>query len=123
MHITRHPQTAALIRRARRVADYLQAEVLAVGVRQQKLRDDDEINLEKHLNFARNLHINTETIEGENVPEALVSFARHHKVTQIYITSPDEPSWQPLWKRSLAQQVVRLARDMRVVIVSNRGQF
>ena len=81
-----------------------------------------EVNLEKHLPFARNLHINAETIEGGSVAEALVGFARQHQVTQIYIASIDELSWRPPWKRSLAQQVVRLARDMRVVIGSNRSQ-
>ena len=58
VHVTSHPHTAALIRRARRVADFLQAEFIAVRFDRNSCRTIEEANLEKHLTFARNLHIN-----------------------------------------------------------------
>jgi K+-sensing histidine kinase KdpD len=50
----------------------------------------------------------------------VVDFARRHRITQIYVSSPDQQPWRLFWRRSVPQQIVRLARDMRVVIVSNR---
>ncbi|MGH9630227.1 MAG: histidine kinase, partial [Bryobacteraceae bacterium] len=76
--------------------------------------------LDKHLNFATNLHIATETVVGDQVAETVVEFARRRD-TQIYVSSPDQQPRHSFWSRSVPQQIVRLARDMRVVIVSGRG--
>ena len=54
IHVTEDPATAALIRRAKRVADYLHAECYAVCLRGETTV---QTAAEKHLNFARNLHI------------------------------------------------------------------
>jgi two-component system sensor histidine kinase KdpD len=122
IHVTSHPHTAALIRRARRIADYLQADCFALAVRSTDKSADQDGHLEKHLNFARNLHITTEVIDSDRVPEAVVEFARSRGITQIYVSSPDQQPWRSFWSRSVPQQIVRLARDMRVVIVSDRSQ-
>jgi two-component system, OmpR family, sensor histidine kinase KdpD len=116
IHVTSHPHTAALIRRARRIADFLQAECLAVAI-----RGKDAETLDRHLTFARSLQIAVEVLDAEEVAPAVVDYARQRGVTQIYLSSPDEQ--MSLWRRSIAQQVVRLARDMRVVIVSSRPQL
>lgn len=121
VHITSHPHAAALIRRARRVADFLQAECLALGVRCAGSSTDEDVNLDKHLNFARNLHIDVEVVDANNVAQAVVEFARSRRATQIYVSSPDQQPWRSFWVRSVPQQIVRSARDMRVVIVSNRS--
>ena len=121
IHVTGHPHTAALIRRAHRVADYLQAGCFALAVRSTKVSGDQDVSLNKHLNFARNLHIATEVIDSDRVAEAVVEFARSKSITQIYVSNPDQQPWHALWSRSIPQQIVRLARDMRVVIVSNRA--
>lgn len=115
IHVTSHPHAAALIRRARRVADFLQAECLAVAVQRE-----DDAGLEKHLTFARNLHIDVEVVDAGDVAEAVVDFARRRQATQIYVSSPDQHAWHTFGRRSIPQQIVRLARDMRVVLVSNR---
>jgi two-component system, OmpR family, sensor histidine kinase KdpD len=121
VHITGHPHTAALIRRARRVADHLQADCFAVAVRSTRSSTDPELAIDKHLDFAKNLHISTEVIDSDHVAAAVVEFARSKDITQIYVSSPDQQPWRPFWSRSVPQQIVRLARDMRVVIVSNRA--
>lgn len=119
--VTSHPHTAALIRRARRIADFLQAECLAVAVQCAGASERGDENLEKHLSFARNLHIEVEIVGADRVGAAVVDFARSRNVTQIYVSSPDQQPWRLFWTRSIPQQIVRLARDMRVVIVSDRG--
>ncbi len=124
VHITPEPSSAALIRRAKRVADYLKVECFAVAVSRQKdLRDlspGTRHSLEKHLHFARNLHIHTQLLEGTKVAEEIVSFARSHRVTQIYLARPGKQLWRLPLTRSLVQQVSHLARDMEVTIVAER---
>jgi two-component system sensor histidine kinase KdpD len=120
IHVTSHPHTAALIRRARRIADFLQAECLAVAVRSPADAKERE-SLDKHLTFARNLHISVEVLDADEVAEAVVTFARGKGATQIYVSSPDRQPRSSFLRRSIPQQIVRLARDMRVVIVSKRG--
>ena len=121
IHVTSHPHTAAVIRRARRVADYLQAECFAIAIRCPGDPKNAETNLDKHLSFARNLHIDVEVLNTDRVAQAVVDFARQKHASQIYVSSPDQQPWRSLWRRTVPQQIVRLARDMRVVIVSNRA--
>jgi two-component system sensor histidine kinase KdpD len=121
---TADPQTAMLIRRAKRVSDFLSAECFAVAVQPtgdlSELSPTDREELERHLNFARNLHIETRILEGADVASALVDFARRNQITQIFLAQPREGMWIPLLSRDLVQRIVRLAKDMQIVIVSNR---
>jgi two-component system, OmpR family, sensor histidine kinase KdpD len=122
--ITDDPSTAALIRRGRRVADYLKADCFAVFIHRQidlqGLPRAEREAIERHLNFARNLHVETRVLQGENVAQALVNFARLHRITQIYLARPRQRPWSRLLSRDLLGQVVRLARDMQVTIVADR---
>jgi two-component system sensor histidine kinase KdpD len=122
--ITAEPETAMLIRRAKRVSDFMSAECFAVSVQPSGdlsgLSRTDREALERHLNFARNLHIETRIIEGEDVASALVDFAHRNEVTQMFLTQPPESKLIPLLSRNLVQKVVRLAKDVQIVIVSRR---
>jgi len=118
IHITADSSTAALIRRGRRVADYLQAECYAVCVDHTGDTEAREA-VERHLALARNLHIETRVIAGKNTAAALVDFAREHQITQIFLARPQQHG-RSLLGRSLAQQVVRLGEEMQVIVVGNR---
>ncbi len=122
--ITDDPSTAALVRRGRRVADYLQADCFAVFIYRQpdlsRLPKAQRERVERHLNFARNLHIETRVLQGDNVAQTLVNFARLHRVTQIFLARPRLRSWPRFFHRNLLGDVVRLARDMQVTIVAER---
>ncbi len=124
LHVTADPATAVLIRRGRRMADYLQADCIAVAVEQsaslETLGPEEQERLKKHLEFARNLHIDTRILEGDDTAAALVEFARANKVSQIFIARPQRTPWTANLGRSLIQRVVQLARDMRVTIVADR---
>jgi two-component system, OmpR family, sensor histidine kinase KdpD len=121
---TSDPQTAMLIRRAKRVSDFLSAECFAVAVQPtgdlSELSQTDHEALERHLNFARNLHIETRILEGTDVAAALVDFARRNQITQIFLAQPRERVWVPMLSRDLVQRIVGMAKDMQIVIVSDR---
>jgi two-component system sensor histidine kinase KdpD len=119
------PASAALIRRGRRVADYLQADCLAVAVaKHPDLRDLDphaRDTLHKQLNFARGLQIDTRILEGQDVAQTLVDFARMNGVTQIFVTRHKEDGVGSFFRRGLVQRIVNLAADMQVTIVADRS--
>jgi two-component system sensor histidine kinase KdpD len=124
IYVTPDLSTAMLIRRGRRVADYLKADCFAVSVESEAERSRmppaEREALEKHLNFARNLRIETRIMQGANVAKALVDFARAHQVTQIFLVRPRRSHTMPLFDRDLVDQVVRLSHDMQVTIVAER---
>jgi two-component system sensor histidine kinase KdpD len=119
------PASAALIRRGRRVADYLQADCLAVAVaKHTDLHDLDSQardTLQKQLNIARGLQIDTRILEGQDVPQTLVDFARMNGVTQIFVTRHKEDGLGSFLRRGLVQRIVSLATDMQVTVVADRS--
>ena len=123
--ITADPSSAALIRRGRRVADYLRADCLAVLVSPNGdlggLPEEERAQTERHLNFARGLHIETRILQGTDLAASVVSFARLHGVTQIFI-SREKPSALRSWfAAAMVQRLVNLARDMQVTVVADRS--
>jgi two-component system sensor histidine kinase KdpD len=122
--VTADPKSAMVIRRAKRVSDFLGAECFAVTVQPtgdlSGLVAADRDAVERHLNFARNLHIETRILEGDDAASTLVDFGRRNQVTQIFLTRPSRKAWSPLFSRDAAQRVLGLAKDMLIVIVSDR---
>ena len=105
--LTPHPSTAMLIRRGRRVADYLNSPCTAVYVK----ADEDQAAIERHLSFCRNLKIESAAIEKSSDPaKAVANYARDNGITQIYVTrnAPHVP------------KLVQLAKDIQVTIVAER---
>jgi len=99
-----HPSTAMLIRRSRRVADYLGSPCTAAYA------EKDAAAIEPWLNFCGNLRIHARAIAGPDQAKALAEYAREQGVTQIFVArgTPD------------LNKLVNLARDMQVTIVAER---
>jgi two-component system, OmpR family, sensor histidine kinase KdpD len=102
--LTPHPSTAMLIRRGRRVADYLGAPCTAVYA------EKEAAALEPYLNFCRNLRIEARAINCADPPKAVGEYARENGFTQVYVTrnAPD------------VGKLVNLARDLQVTVVAQR---
>jgi two-component system sensor histidine kinase KdpD len=126
IHITGEPTAAMLIRRGRRVADYLRAECFAIYISETgdlaSLPLPERESIERHLNFARNLHIETRILQGQNAAAVLVDFARRERITQIFLIRPRTSRWKLLRSGSMTSQILRLAQDMQVTVVAERGE-
>lgn len=124
IYVTADPSTAMLVRRGRRMADYLGADCFAICVlsRREGYRSAGNIEaIEKHLNFARNLHIETRTLEGDDPAASIVDFARRNQITQILVGRPKRRSLlSRLLGTDLVLRIVREAKDARVTIVAQR---
>jgi two-component system sensor histidine kinase KdpD len=125
IHITGEPTTAMLIRRGRRVADYLGAECFAIYVSDtgdlRSLPAIEREAIERHLNFARNLHIETRILQGQDTAKVLVDFARREHITQIFLMRPANGRWRLLRNSNLVSEILRLAHDMQITVVADRG--
>ena len=124
VYVSADASTAMLIRRGRRMADYLGADCFAVSVvpvgDRTRLPTQDRNGVEKHLNFARNLHVETRVLEGDDAAETIVDFARRNQITQILLSRCGHSSWSRLFGTDLILRVVRKAKDIRVIIVAER---
>jgi len=124
VYVSADASTAMLIRRGRRMADYLGADCFAVSVvpvgDKTRLPTQDRNGVEKHLNFARNLHVETRVLEGDDAAETIVDFARRNQITQILLSRCGHSSWSRLFGTDLILRVVRKAKDIRVIIVAER---
>jgi two-component system, OmpR family, sensor histidine kinase KdpD len=122
IHVTDRPTTSALIRRGRRVADYLRGDCFAVHV----VRDSEggpvavPAGIAEHLDFARRLHIETRTLAAADEARALVEFARAEEITQIFLPRPAQRLLSFLSRRDTTMRVVALAHDMQVTVVAER---
>lgn len=125
IHVTDRPTTSALIRRGRRVADYLRGDCFAVHVTQHAEGVEHGVPgpIAEHLDFARRLHIETRTLIAADAAQALVAFARAEDVTQIILPRPARRLLPFLSRRDTTMRVVALARDMQVTVVAARRKI
>jgi two-component system sensor histidine kinase KdpD len=118
--LTGRPSSAMLIRRARRVADYLQAGCVALHVAGDETGEAIDETVKRHMSFARNLRIETHIVKGDNVSAEITEFARKECITQIFMGRSSPLPWWKRFDETLVQQVVRQARDMQITIVAER---
>jgi two-component system, OmpR family, sensor histidine kinase KdpD len=123
IHITAAPSTAMLIRRGRRVADYLHADCIALVVQKrtpsERQRKESAV-IEKHLRFARSLRIETRVIESDDSAEAVVEFARRNQITQIFVAHSQKRFSDLFLGGNLAEAIVRRVNDLQVTVVADR---
>jgi two-component system sensor histidine kinase KdpD len=125
LHITADPSTAMLIRRGRRVADYLHADCTALFVHQTselaQLPPEERQAVEKHLRFARSLQIETRILAGSDIAKTVVDFARQNQVTQVFVAHSQVGVLKRLRGRNFTEDIVRLAQDLQVTVVADRS--
>ena len=124
IYISDDPSTAMIIRRGKRVADVLSSNCFAVFVAEHAdlntLPPAKRDAVERHLNFARNLHIETRVLIGSDRAQAVVDFARLHNARQIFLPRVIGKGMDRLLRKSLVNRIVSLANDMEVTIVADR---
>ena len=126
IYISDDPSTAMLIRRGKRVADVIHADCFALFVTEhsdlKSLPADKRAAVERHLNFARNLHIETRVLVGTDHAKTIVEFARLHNARQIFLPRLVGKGMDRMMGKSFVHQVVSMANDIEVTIVADRKQ-
>jgi two-component system, OmpR family, sensor histidine kinase KdpD len=126
IHITADPSAAMLIRRGRRVADYLRSDCTALFVHQtpelSQLPAEERQAIDKHLRFARSLQIETRIFRGSDVAKTVVEFAHSNQITQIFVAHSEVGLLERLRGSNFNENIVRLAQDLQVTVVADRSR-
>lgn len=111
-----------LVRRARRLANALHAEWLAVYVetpRLQHLPQSARDRVLRTLKLAESLGAQTDNLSGEHVAEELLDFARQRNVSKIIVGKPLRTRWRDRLRPSLVDALIRGSGDIDVLVVTS----
>ncbi|MGO8815201.1 MAG: sensor histidine kinase KdpD [Terriglobia bacterium] len=116
VYMTRGANAHAMIASGRRNVDRFHGELFAVYIRDDRHSEKDEGRLQELLKEAEQIGAQTAALDGYDPIEALMDFARTHRITQIFVGHPSRVHW---WDRFLGGPLDRLIRaaegiDVRV---------
>jgi two-component system sensor histidine kinase KdpD len=114
------PTSARLIRAAKRLADSLGAEWIAINVetsRSGEMSPHDRTRLLAHLRLAERLGAETATISGEDLVAEAIDYARQRNVTKIVVGKSElTRGWLRRWL-SPADRLIRESGDVDVYVI------
>lgn len=104
-----------MMQRACRARDRFHGELFVVHVGQSNLSADDQASLETNLQLARESGARVRLLEGGHDPiNAIVQFAREHRVTQLYVGHSPSQGWFSRLKRTAVDRLIEAAEGMDV---------
>lgn len=118
------PLSERLIRTARRWADRLNAEWHAIYVEvpsHSNLSEAGRRQLLRNLQLAEELGAKVITVTGNQVADAVISYAREQNVTKIVAGKPLRPRWTDLLRGSVAEGIIRQSGPIDVNIISSEA--
>jgi two-component system sensor histidine kinase KdpD len=114
------PTSAKVIRAAKRLADRLDAEWLAVHVesaRAAEMSPIDRERLHQNLRLAESLGAENVHITGDDVVGDLLDYANSRNVTKIVVGKTDAPHRQFFHRPSLVDRLIRHSGNVDVFVV------
>lgn len=106
--ITPRANAAAMIASGRRNAERFHGDLTVAYVRQSEISADDQAALDRNLAIARDAKAHIEILDGEDPIETILTFARDHGVTQVFVGHSTDERW---WERLTGTPLDRLIRD------------
>ena len=120
--ITGRPGGDGLIRRASRMVGRVGGELVGVHVSAAEgLTGDDAPALDAEYTLLRELGGTVHEVAGDDTAEALVSFARREKATQLVLGASRRSRWQEFIRGSFVARVTRLAGDIDVHVIADEA--
>ncbi len=119
--VSSHALGERLVRAARRLADELKAEWLAVHVgtpgdaRQSQANADQVAHI---LQLTEELGGKAVTLPGQNVADAILDYARQHNVTKIIVGKPLRPRWIEFLRGSIVDRLIAHSGNIDIYVVS-----
>ena len=121
--ISPSPNSAHLIRWTRQRAFNLKAEWTALYVETgAPLGDAERETLRKNMNLARQLGATMVSLPSDNVPLAVIRFARTNAITEIVVGKSGLVGRAPLRRRrTISEQIMKMSGDIDVAAVQEKG--
>jgi len=110
----------AMLRKTKRLSDQLGAQwyVLHVSTfeKETKLLSPKLPKLEKALDLARQMGAQVVTVKDEDIPKAVVQFARANGITHIVVDRPEPRSWKNLFKKTYFDVLAKELPEVDIVV-------
>ncbi|QLL06528.1 sensor histidine kinase [Mycobacterium vicinigordonae] len=118
--VTGGPESETLVRRASRIASKSSAELMVVHV----LRGDglvglSEARISKLRELASSLDASLHTVLGDDVPSALLDFARQINATQLVIGTSRRPRWARIFDEGIGPSILERSGKIDVHLVTH----
>lgn len=118
--VTGGPESETLVRRASRIASKSTAELMVVHVvRGDGLAGLSESRMAKIRELATSLDATLHTVVGDEVPTALLEFAREMNATQLVIGTSRRSRWARLFEEGIGPRIVELSGKIDVHLVTH----
>ncbi|WP_246133201.1 sensor histidine kinase [Mycobacterium helveticum] len=118
--VTGGPESETLVRRASRIASKSSAELMVVHVvRGDGLAGLSESRMAKIRELANSLDASLHTVVGDDVPAALLDFARERNATQLVIGTSRRSRWARLFEEGIGPRIVELSGKIDVHLVTH----
>ncbi len=114
-----------LVRSARRLADDLDAEWIAIHVEtgeDARAPEAAQSQVSRTLRLAEDLGARVLTVPGQSVPAAVLDYARSHNITKIIAGKPLRPRWQELLRSSIVDKLIRSGSPIDIYVISSEAQ-
>ncbi len=106
-----------LLRRGWRIAQRLQADIVAVHVASRPLDDKEKEILRNDFALTERLNIPVVTLHG-NVAEEIIRYAHENEITQLVLGHSSRNRWQKLWKGYIIGRLTQELRTVDILIVT-----
>jgi two-component system sensor histidine kinase KdpD len=118
--VTGGPESETLVRRGSRIASKASAELMVVHVlRGDGLSGVPASRLAKIRELATSLGASLHTVVGDDVPTALLDFAREMNATQLVIGTSRRSRWARIFDEGIGAEVVQQSGTIDVHIVTH----
>jgi two-component system sensor histidine kinase KdpD len=110
-----------LVRTARRLAESLKAEWVALYVETPehvRLPQAQQDRLAEIFQLVEELGGRTATVQGTSAADTVLQYARQHNVTKIIVGRPPRRPWRDLLRRSPVDEIIAQASPIDVYIVT-----
>jgi two-component system sensor histidine kinase KdpD len=118
------PNSEQLVRSARRLADELHGDLLAIYVEtgaHNRLDDASRKDVRDSLLLAEELGAKTTVLPGNSVANTILTFATRHNITKIVVGKTMRPAWMDKFRGSLVDYLIRYSGHVDVYVVSGES--
>ena len=119
------PTSARLIRTAKRMADALGAEWLAVAVETKGEGTAPEVRRQvaRHLRLAEQLGAETNILIGANVAKTVLECAQSHNVTKIIVGKTAQPWWKRFFGGVVVDQMLAGSGEIDIYVIRGNAEM
>ena len=118
------PTSARVVRTAQMMAMALGARWIAANVETRETHELGQIQrhqLTENIHLAKGLGAEVASLSGQEVAEAIMSYARSRGVTRIVIGQSRGASPRSLFRHAIVDRLLRMATDIDIYVVQNPG--